>query len=106
MATRNPEIEERIQQIEDTTGKPVMLRPVRPTNCCFRGRVAEKQSCFLIEYRDDLTDGVRQNEILRELLQCIEVRRGQKITLYDGDVQYVEIPRTETPKGNRPSSRS
>ena len=106
MATKHPEIDARIARIESSTGKPVVLRPVRPTNCCFRGRVCERQSAFVVEYRNDSDDHAKLYEILRDLLDCIDERRGQKITLYDGDVQYVEIPLHRARKGNRPPPRS
>jgi hypothetical protein len=106
LAPDRADIDERIQRIEQSTGKPVALRAVSPTNCCFRGRVSERGDCFLVEYRDDIAGYFWHHDIIRELLACIEERRGQKITLYDGDVQYVEVPLRRARKGNRPPSRS
>jgi len=95
-------IDERLRRIEEATGKPVVLRAVRPRQCCFRGRVEERGGCFLVEYCDDNPGCSWDHDIVRELLECIERRRGQKITLYDGDVQYVEVPLQRAHRGRRP----
>jgi hypothetical protein len=97
-----PDIDARIQRIESLTGKPVVLRPVRPTCHCFRGRVTEKSACFVLEYRDETSGYFWHHDIIRDLLACIEERRGQAITLYDGDVQYVEAPLRRAHKRNHP----
>jgi len=88
----DPDIDARIHRIEELTGKPVVLRSVRPCCPCFRGRVTERGGSFLVEYRDETPGYFWHHGLIRELLTCIEQRRGQRITLYDGDVQYVEIP--------------
>ena len=102
MARGKSEIDERLQRIEEATGKPVVIRAVRPQQCCFRGRVQERGGCFLVEYYDDTPGYFWDHDIVRELLECIERRRGQKITLYDGDVQYVEVPLQRAHRGRRP----
>jgi len=98
----DPDIEARIRRIEDVTGKPVVLRPVRPACHCFRGRVTERSHCFLIEYRDETPGYFWHHDLLRELLSCIEQRRGQSVTLYDGDVQYVEVATRRAFRRSRP----
>jgi hypothetical protein len=98
----DPDIEARIQRIESVTGKPVIVRPVRPSCRCFRGRVTERSGCFLIEYCDDTPGHFRHHDLLRELLSCIEQHRGQRVTLYDGDVQYVEVATRRAFRRSRP----
>lgn len=88
----DPDIDARMRRIERKTGKPVILRAVRPGCPCFRGRVTELSKYFLVEYRDETAGFFWDHDLIRELLTCIEERRGQRITLYDGDVQYLEIP--------------
>jgi hypothetical protein len=98
----DPDIEARLHRIETVTGKPVILRPVRPACHCFRGRVEERRSCFLVEYRDERPGFFEHHDLIRELLGCIEQRRGQNVTLYDGDVQYVEIVTRRASRRHRP----
>jgi hypothetical protein len=98
----DPDLEARIHRIEGLTGKPVHLRPVRPPCHCFRGRVTERRHGFLIEYRDEGPGDCRDLGLLRELLDCIEERRGQSVTLYDGDVQYVEVATPRAVRRTRP----
>jgi len=104
--TFDPDTDARIHRIERLTGKPVILRPVRPTCRCFRGRVAEKGGCFLVEYRDETSGYFWHHDVIRELLTCIEERRGQRITLYDGDVQYVELPVRRASQPKRPPQQT
>jgi hypothetical protein len=99
------DIAERIRRIETARGKTVILRPVRSTLPCFRGRVTEKRDCFVLEYRDDTPGFFWHHDILRELLSCIEDQRGRSVTLYDGDVQYVEAPVRSVRRGDHPSGR-
>jgi hypothetical protein len=96
------DIDERIRRIEARTGKRVLLRAVRARNPAFRGRVSEKGARFVLEYRDETAGYFWDHDIIRELLACIEKGIGKTVTLYDGDVQYVEIPRRRARKGNRP----
>lgn len=96
----DPDIDARIRRIERLTGKLVILRAVRPWCPCFRGRVTEHGRHFLVEYRDETAGFLWDHDLIRELLSCIEERRGQKITLYEGDVQYVEIPKRRNARRN------
>jgi len=98
----DPDIEARIRRIEGVTGKPVILRSVRPSCHCFRGRVTERSNCFLIEYRDETPGYFWDHDLIRELLMCIEQHRGRKVTLYDGDVQYVEVSARRAFRRSRP----
>ncbi len=98
----DPDIEARIQRIESATGKPVILRGVRPSCGCFRGRVMERGHCFVIEYRDETPGFFWHHDLIRELLSCIEEQRGQRVTLYDGDVQYVEFTSRRAFRRSRP----
>jgi hypothetical protein len=74
---------------------------VRPKCSCFRGRITEKSGSFLVEYRDEGAGYFWHHDVIRELLVCIRDRRGQRITLYDGDVQFVEVPVRKTFKRPR-----
>lgn len=100
------DIDERIKRIEARTGKRILLRPVRVRNPAFRGRVCEKRTHFVLEYRDENPGYFWHHDVLRELLTCIERDVGKTVTLYDGDVQYVEIPLRRARKGNRPPHTS
>jgi len=99
------DIAERIGRIEAVHGKTVLLRPVHSALPCFRGRVTEKRDCFVLEYRDDTPGFFWHHDILRELLSCIEEKRGKSVTLYDGDVQYVEVPVRRVRPDDHPSDR-
>ncbi|MGQ9730727.1 MAG: hypothetical protein ACUVX8_05570 [Candidatus Zipacnadales bacterium] len=101
--SRDADIEARIQRLEAVTGKRIIVRPVRSRCQCFRGRLTEKAQYIVLEYRDDVPGYFWHHDILHELLDCIEEGRGQQITLYDGDVQYVEVPLHRTRKRPRPS---
>lgn len=96
------DIDERIKQVEARTGKQVILRAVRTRNPAFRGRATEKRTHFVLEYRDENPGYFWDRDVIRELLTCVEKGVGKTVTLYDGDVQYVEIPRRRARKGNRP----
>ncbi|MBM3498172.1 MAG: hypothetical protein FJX74_05830 [Armatimonadetes bacterium] len=102
----DPDIDARIRRIEGVTGKPVILRPVRPSCRCFRGRVVERSHCFLIEYRDEQPGYFWDLDLLRELLDCVEQQRGRNVTLYDGDVQYVEVTTRRPFRRTRPPRRT
>ncbi len=95
------DISDRIRRIEAAHGKPVVLQSVRSAVPCFRGRMTEKRDCFVLEYRDDNPGFFWHHDIIRELLACIEGQRGKSVTLYDGDVQYVELPLRRARQGNR-----
>jgi len=99
----DPDIEARMRRIEAATGKPVILRSVRSGCDCFRGRVIERAGCFVVEYRDETPGYFWHHDLIRELLACIEQHRGRRVTLYDGDVQYVEVPAQRTSRRSRPS---
>lgn len=96
------DIDQRIKRIESQTGKRVLLRPVRSRNPALRGRVAERGAHFVLEYREETAGYFWDHDIVRELLTCIEKGLGRTVALYDGDVQYVEIPLRRARKGNRP----
>jgi hypothetical protein len=96
------DIDQRIRRIETRTGKRVLLHPVQARNPAFRGRVSERGAHFVVEYRDENPGYFWDRDIVRELLTCIEKGIGKTVTLYDGDVQYVEIPLRRARKGNRP----
>jgi hypothetical protein len=100
------DIDQRIKRLESRTGKRVLLRPVRARNPSFRGRVAEKRDHFVLEYRDETAGYFWDHDIVRELLTCIEEGVGRSVTLYDGDVQYVEVPLRHARKGDQPPRKS
>ena len=96
------DIDQRIQRIEARTGKRLILRSVRTRSAAFRGRVAERRGHIIVEFRDENPGYFWNHDVIRELLTCIEKGIGRTVTLYDGDVQYVELPRRRARKGNQP----
>ncbi len=100
------DIADRIRRLEAARGKTIVLRAVRSVLPCFRGRLTERRSCFVLEFRDDNPGFFWHHDIIRELLTCLEEERGKSVVLYDGDVQYVELPLHRIRKGHHPTDRS
>jgi hypothetical protein len=75
-------LDDRVQQVERRLGKPLVLRGVRDPDPRWRGRLTERPSHFLLEYRDDVVGFFWHHDIIRELLDLLE--QGQtNVTLRD-----------------------
>jgi hypothetical protein len=90
-------IDERLASLERRLGKRLLLRGVRTPDAAFRGRVAERAHCLVIEYRDDLPGFFWHYEIIEELLDRVE--RGERsFTVFEGGVSYAEGAARRPPK--------
>ena len=67
-----PGLRKRLAEVEAKVGKPIMLRAVRDPDPDFRGRVTDKGSHVLIEYRDDVVGFFWDVDRMRELLEEAE----------------------------------
>ena len=84
-------IDERIRKLEQLRRKRIVLRGVRTNDPHFRGRLLERKSYIVLEYRDDKPGYFWQYEIIEELLDLVE-KESSNIILYEGDYQYVDVP--------------
>ena len=82
---------DRIIQLEKSTGKRLLLRALHDPNPEFRGRLTERSLYYLLEYRDEEPGHFWHYDIIGELLDCLEQGRVN-VTLFEGDVQYQEVP--------------
>ena len=75
-------LDQRVQQAAQRLGKPIVLRGVRDPDPLWRGRLTERPSHFLLEYRDATVGVFWHHDIIRELLDLLE--QGQTdVTLRD-----------------------
>ena len=75
-------VDERLKRLARRLGKRIVLRGVRDPDPLWRGRITERPSHFLLEYRDDVVGFFWHHDIIRELLDLLE--QGQTdVTLRD-----------------------
>ena len=75
-------LDERRREVERRLGKRIVLRGVRDPDPLWRGRLTERPSHFLLEYRDATVGFFWHHDIIRELLDLLE--QGQTdVTLRD-----------------------
>ena len=86
-----PAIANRIARIERALGKPVLTRGVRWPDKLLRGRIEERDSCILVEYRDSKAGYFWHYDILEELLALLE-QGLRSVVLYDEETQRVASP--------------
>ena len=65
-----PGLQKRLAEVEAKLGKPILLRAVRLPEQNVRGRVTDKGSHVLLEYRDDVPGFFWDVDIVRELLEA------------------------------------
>lgn len=71
-AQESPAILRRLQRLERSTGRRVVLRGVHPVDATFRGKIACSPGLIIIEYRDDTAGYYWHYEIVEKLLSCAE----------------------------------
>lgn len=77
-------LDDRLKQLEWRLGKRIVLRGVRDPDPLWRGRLTERPSHILLEYRDATGGFFWHHDIIRELLDLLE--QGQTdVTLRDED---------------------
>lgn len=79
-----PGLKKRLKEVETKIGKPIILRAVRLPEQNMRGRVTDKRSHILLEYRDDVPGFFWDVDVIRELLTALE--EGRTGPLLDGPV--------------------
>jgi hypothetical protein len=99
-STESPVIRKRIAQLERLLGKRVVIRGARLRNPLFRGRIIQRPGRIIIEYRDDTAGYFWHYRIIEELLDHLEQGR-LNVVLYEGDIQYADIP----PQGDRNTAK-
>lgn len=65
-------LDERLRAAERRLGKRIVLRGVRDPDPQWRGRLTERPSHFLLEYRDATVGFFWHHDIIRELLDLLE----------------------------------
>jgi len=65
-------LEERIRNLEQCLNKRIILRGQHSAEPLWRGRITERPSYFLLEYRDDTAGFFWDVDIICELLQLLE----------------------------------
>ena len=65
-------LDERLRAAERRLGKRIVLRGVREPDPQWRGRLTERRSHFLLEYRDATVGFFWHHDIIRELLDLLE----------------------------------
>ena len=65
-------LDERVRGMERRLGKRLILRGVRDPDPLWRGRLTERPSHFLLEYRDATVGFFWHHDIIRELLDRLE----------------------------------
>jgi hypothetical protein len=65
-------LDERVHALERRLGKRIVLRGVCDPDPLWRGRLTERPSHFLLEYRDATIGFFWHHDIIRELLDLLE----------------------------------
>ncbi len=87
----SPAIARRVAEAEDAIGRRIVLRGTRHRNRKFRGRIAVRPTCVLVEYRDDTAGYFWHYQIIEELLDHL-LQGRLNVVVYEGDIQYVYAP--------------
>ncbi|MGC9320341.1 MAG: hypothetical protein ACP5KN_20075 [Armatimonadota bacterium] len=85
------DIDARIAQVEATTGKRLIVRPVRTPERDLRGYVQVRARSVLIEYVEELPGFFWGYELLERLLAWVEVGGGSA-WFYECNGRLVHVP--------------
>ncbi len=80
-----------VASLEQACGKRIVLRGVRVPNPRFRGRIVERPGGIVVEYHDDTAGYFWHYGIIEELLGHL-ARGRSNVVLYEGDIQYADVP--------------
>jgi hypothetical protein len=69
-------LEPELREVEQTIGKPIVLRAVRTPEPELRGRLVSRPGYVVLEYRDDTAGYFWDHDIIRELLA--RLRQGER----------------------------